>query len=99
MTNYPNAGYRLLIIEIDTLKRLSEGYAIHPSDRMYVVRVLWIQANVCAGILKTFFISDSSDGGVERRKDWERGLTGRTGSFAVARRGGEAGRGGQTEVR
>ena len=46
-------GYKLLIILIDTMQHLIEGEATHLSDGIHVFRVMWIQADDCAGILVT----------------------------------------------
>ena len=92
--NYPVMGYRSPSIVIGAMQCLVEGYATQPADVMHVVRVLWIQVNVCMGALGTAAASAPGVRGGGAGHGWERGPPRRAGNFAVAGQGGGAGEGG-----
>ena len=58
----------MLIIVIDAMQRLVERDTVQPSDGVHVARVLWIQANVCAGTLGTADASVTSARGEVREE-------------------------------
>lgn len=49
--NYPNVGNRILQLSLDGIQTLLAGQAICKQDGVHVVRVLYIQANVCAAAI------------------------------------------------
>ena len=57
--NYPDVGYKLLNLSLDGMQALLTGDAVCKNDGINVVRVLSIQANVCAAAI----LSKSGGGG------------------------------------
>ena len=48
---------------VDTIQHLIEGDSVHTSYRMHIIRVMWIQVNVCMGKFGTVTTSDYGDRG------------------------------------